>query len=137
MSKPPRSPVPPEADAEFTKCVEHWQDVLGLSDWRIHVSKVRSARKEVMAELWNCDYEQRNATIRLGTDFGGYDVTHDTLNETALHEVLHIFLKELIELARDENTAADVLRSAEHRIINVLELQLAIKRRKRGNTKKL
>lgn len=119
MPKPPANPVSQEAADKFTAYVATWREVLSLGDWRIAVSEKRSSRK-VMAEVVKFDLEQRSATIRLGKDFGNVPVTDHNLKETALHEVLHIFLHELIETAK-ETENDDVLGSAEHRVINVLE----------------
>jgi hypothetical protein len=95
-----------------------------MHDWRIVVSATRSARK-VMAEVSKFDLEQRSATIRLGKHWYNEPVTPDSLNATALHEVLHVFLFELIETARlnqDENAIG----SAEHRVINIMEVLLPL-----------
>ena len=125
MAKPPANPVSQEAADKFTAYVATWREVLSLGDWRIAVSEKRSSRK-VMAEVSKFDLEQRSATIRLGKDFGNVPVTDHNLKETALHEVLHIFLHELIETAK-ETESDDVLGSAEHRCINVLEKLLVDK----------
>jgi hypothetical protein len=124
--KPPANPVPPEALGKFADYVAYWQGVLCLGDWRINVSATWS-RRDVMAELFRVDLEQRQATIKLGKDFGGTPVTDESLRETALHEVLHIFNHELIETAKVADQPEDTIRSAEHRMINVLERLLADK----------
>lgn len=126
MPKPAKNPVSDEAAEKFTAYVATWREVLSLGDWRIAVSERRSSRK-VMAEVVKFDLEQRSATIRLGKDFGNTPVTEATLKETALHEVLHVFLYELIMTAIDEGESTDKVGSAEHRVINVLERLLADK----------
>lgn len=119
MAKP-ANPVSEEAAAKFAAYVATWREVLSLGDWRIAVSEKRSTRK-VMAEVVKFDLEQRSATIRLGRDFGAVPVNEETLKETALHEVLHVFLFEVISTAMEEGEDSDRLGSAEHRVINVLE----------------
>lgn len=119
MAKP-ANPVSEEAAAKFAAYVATWREVLSLGDWRIAVSEKRSTRK-VMAEVVKFDLEQRSATIRLGRDFGAVQVNEETLKETALHEVLHVFLFEVISTAMEEGEDSDRLGSAEHRVINVLE----------------
>lgn len=119
MAKP-ANPVSEEAAAKFAAYVATWREVLSLGDWRIAVSEKRSTRK-VMAEVVKFDLEQRSATIRLGRDFGAVPVNDGTLKETALHEVLHVFLFEVISTAMEEGEDSDRLGSAEHRVINVLE----------------
>lgn len=120
MAKSPANPVSKEDAEKFAAYVATWREVLSLGDWRIAVSEKRSARK-VMAEVVKFDLEQRSATIRLGRDFGNTTVNDYTLKETALHEVLHVFLYELVAIAMSEGEDSSTLGSAEHRCINVLE----------------
>lgn len=121
--KPPNKPVTEEHAQKFAAAVVFWADVLGLGDWRIVVSETR-AKRAVMAEVFKFDLEQRSASIRLGKDFGQNDVTDRALSDTALHEVLHIFLHELLQFAQSDGLQEDV-DSAEHRVINVLERVLS------------
>jgi hypothetical protein len=121
-AKPKPNPVSAEDAAFFGECVKRWQHVLGLHDWRIAVAERRASRK-VMAEVAKFDLEQRSASIRLGKDWSGEAVTPEMLDKTALHEVLHIFLHELIEAAR-ANHDEDAIGSAEHRCVNILEVLL-------------
>ena len=124
MRKPPPNQVTPEDAEMFSDRVRHWQHVLGLHDWRITVSPRRASRK-VMAEVAKFDLEQRSASIRLGKDWSGEAVTPEMLDKTALHEVLHVFLHELIEKAK-ANQDEDAIGSAEHRCVNILEVLLPL-----------
>jgi hypothetical protein len=102
--------------AAFRRYIIIWQAKLNLQDWRIIESKARSkSMAEVTREL-----APRLARWKLGTHFGQEPVTSYTLEATALHELLHILLKELIEVARSDHCAEDI-ESAEHRVINTLE----------------
>lgn len=123
LAKAPVNVVTDEHAQQFAACVVFWADVLGLSDWRITVSEVRS-RSKVMAEVYKFDLEQRSATIRLGKNWAQMEVTQRNLSDTALHECLHIFLHELIRFAREDGVEEDI-GSAEHRVINVLERVLS------------
>lgn len=123
MSKLLQNPVTPEAREAFTIYIDQWQEKLGLTDWRVHVSGTPS--KRFSAEVYKCEYEDRLATIRLGTDFGSALVTPETVEALAVHELMHVMLKELIVLCQDSNTPDDVIRSAEHRIINSITRLLA------------
>jgi hypothetical protein len=117
--KRPLHPVTPPAREAFLLYVHTWADRLGLQDWRITVS-AKPAAKANMAEVHEVDYEARLAVLRIGEDFGSAPVNDESIEETALHEVLHVFLKELIYLASDQNLDDDVLNSAEHRVIHSL-----------------
>lgn len=103
------SHTPTEADCvAFDLYVAKWQQRLNLTDWRIE----RGARrpKKVMADV-SFDDDARLATYRVGQDFGS-EVTADSLERTALHELLHVFLHDAVSNPSDAN---------EHRVINVLE----------------
>jgi hypothetical protein len=102
---------------EFDGFIQHWQRVLNLQDWRIErgIKPARGAMASV-----ECDSPARLAIYRLG-DFGAEAITESSLSHTALHEVLHIFLFELIQAAQDPKATPEQLDSAEHRVINVLE----------------
>ena len=121
--KPPANPVTDDHAQQFAACVVFWADVLGLHDWRIVVSEKRSNRK-VMAEVYKFDLEQRSASIRMGRDFGGAEVTERGISDLALHECLHIFFHEMIQFAQSGGLQEDI-DSAEHRLINVLERRLS------------
>jgi len=102
---------------QFDEFVRHWQQLLNLQDWRIEKG-IKPARG-AMASV-ECDSAARLAIYRLG-DFGAEAITDSSLSHTALHEVLHIFLYELIAAAQDQKATPEQLESAEHRVINVLE----------------
>jgi hypothetical protein len=99
---------------EFDRYVAKWQVLLNLSDWRIERAHRRS---KAMAEVSFND-EARLATYRVGTTFGAEEVTPDSLERTALHELLHILLHDLSTEWTDAN---------EHRVINLME-KLLMKR---------
>lgn len=120
-----KTSVTPEHVRKFAHYVAAWCEMLSLGDWRIQVSE-KVAQRKVMAEVFKTDLEQRLAAIRLCKDWGESGPTDKALNETALHEVLHVFLHELIETAK-RNPDVDTLRSVEHRVINVLERLLSEK----------
>lgn len=118
--KSPDNPVTPEAADAFAMYVKKWQAELNLHDWRIERS-TKAASKSNMAEVFKMSLADRLASWRIGADFGSTPVHDATLEQIACHEVLHIFLKELIETAMESQTVtADALASAEHRVINTL-----------------
>jgi hypothetical protein len=102
---------------QFDEFVRHWQQTLNLQDWRIERG-IKPARGAMACV--ECDSAARLAIYRLG-DFGAEAITASSLSHTALHEVLHIFLYELISAAQDQKSTPEQLESAEHRVINVLE----------------
>jgi hypothetical protein len=102
----------PVTDADciaFDAYVQKWQRILGLMDWRIERAARRSKRS--MAEV-TFDKGARLASYRIGVSFGSAEVNADSLERTALHEVLHILLHDALD---------DPNESTEHRVINCLE----------------
>lgn len=107
-----------EQAAEFDRCIANWQQRLNLCDWRIERGQ-KPAQRGAMAEI-ECNDQARLAVYRLG-DFAGETITPEVLDKTALHECLHVFFFDLIEMARDHRVTDDHLGAVEHRLINVLE----------------
>jgi len=112
------SNIPTPNDAElFAKSVKKWQQVLSLGDWRLE--KGMKPAKAAMASVEFNDIA-RLATYRLG-DFGAEKITPDSLDKTALHELLHVFLHDLITVAQDPKSSQDEVDMQEHRVVNLLE----------------
>ena len=110
--------IPTQQDAElFANSVKKWQQVLSLGDWRIE--KGTKPAKQAMASVEFND-SARLATYRLG-DFGAEKITPESLDKTALHELLHIFLHDLMCVATDPKSSDDDIEMQEHRVINILE----------------
>ena len=107
----------PEHAEYFAQSVKKWQQVLSLGDWRIE--KGIKPAKNAMASVEFND-AARLATYRLG-DFGAEKIIPDSLNKTALHELLHVFLHDLIVTATDPKSSDEDIEMQEHRVINLLE----------------
>jgi len=101
----------------FAQCVKKWQDILSLGDWRIE--KGLKPAKQAMASV-EFNEGARLATYRLG-DFGAEKITHKSLDSTALHELLHVMLHDLMTAAQDPKSSQDEIDKQEHRVINLLE----------------
>jgi hypothetical protein len=110
--------IPTQDDARiFAECVKKWQQVLSLGDWRIE--KGIKPAKQAMASV-EFSEAARLAVYRLG-DFGAEKITQESLDKTALHELLHIFLHDLMMVATDPKSSDEDIEMQEHRIINLLE----------------
>jgi hypothetical protein len=110
--------IPTSEQAElFAQSVQKWQQVLSLGDWRIE-----KGLKPAKAAMASVEFNQgaRLATYRLG-DFGAEKITPDSLDKTALHELLHIFLHDLMDVATDPKSSDEEIEMQEHRVINLLE----------------
>jgi hypothetical protein len=112
------SNIPTPEDAKlFAQSVRKWQQILSLGDWRIE--RGSKPAKEAMASV-EFNQTARLATYRLG-DFGAEKITPDSLDKTALHELLHIFLYDLMCVATDPKSSDEEIEMQEHRVINLLE----------------
>ena len=116
----PNIPTPEDVKL-FAQSVRKWQQVLSLGDWRIE--KGSKPAKEAMASV-EFNQTARLATYRLG-DFGAEKITPDSLDRTALHELLHIFLYDLLCVATDPKSSDEEIEMQEHRVINLLEQLLS------------
>jgi len=112
----PNIPTPEQAKI-FAESVKKWQQVLSLGDWRIE--KGTKPAKAAMASV-EFNASARLATYRLG-DFGAEKITPESLDKTALHELLHVFLHDLMTVAQDPKSSQDEVEMQEHRVINLLE----------------
>ena len=113
-------PTPQDA-ALFAQSVKKWQQVLSLGDWRIE--KGIKPAKAAMASV-EFTATARLAVYRLG-DFGAEKITPESLDQTALHELLHVFLHDLMTVAQDPKSSQDEVEMQEHRVINLLEKLLS------------
>jgi hypothetical protein len=110
--------IPTQDDAQiFAQSVKKWQEVLNLGDWRIE--KGIKPAKQAMASV-EFNESARLAVYRLG-DFGAEKITPDSLDKTALHELLHVLLHDLLMTATDPKSSDDDIEMQEHRVINLLE----------------
>ena len=107
----------PEDSALFAQSVRKWQQVLNLGDWRIE--RGSKPAKNAMASV-EFNEAARLATYRLG-DFGAEKITPESLDQTALHELLHVFLHDLMTVAQDPKSSQDEIETQEHRVVNLLE----------------
>jgi hypothetical protein len=109
-------PTPQDA-ALFAQSVKKWQKILNLGDWRIE--KGLKPAKNAMASV-EFNEPARLATYRLG-DFGAEKITQESLDQTALHELLHVFLHDLMTVAQDPKSSQEEIEVQEHRVVNLLE----------------
>ena len=114
--------IPTPQDAiHFAESVRKWQQVLSLGDWRIE--KGSKPAKAAMASV-EFTPNARLAVYRLG-DFGAEKITPESIDKTALHELLHIFLHDLMVVSQDPKSSQDEIEMQEHRVINLLEKLLS------------
>lgn len=120
MKKSKNAPAPDQI-AKFHDHVAHYQDLLNLRDWRIEPSG-KPASRGAMADV-RISMEDRLAVYSVGSDWGNIPISESSIRATACHEMLHVFLKPLMQACfqRDESAAESI----EHSVIVVLEKLLA------------
>lgn len=122
MTKAKKSAQNPVSDAHvklFDEYVLKWRTLLNLRNWRI----VRAAKRDPrhMASLVSVEYEHMLARYSIGTDFGSHEVTSQSLESTALHELMHLMLRPLIDVAIADGEHSFNVCEIEHAVIVVLE----------------
>lgn len=120
----------PKQKDYFYACVKKWQIKLNLGDWVINYPKSK-AQKDAMADV-DCDRVNRMVSIRLGSN-GWSGADDHRIEGTAVHELLHVRLRDLVELAKDPNTSEDTLMASEHQVVVVLEALLLPKPEQGGS----
>lgn len=111
--------VDPDAAEQYWAHFYNWQKRLGLQSWRLVRSPL--APKGAMAEMARWDRKQRQASARLGLNWKATPVNALTLERTAVHELLHVLLADLIAYAKEPHTSEEDLANIEHGVINTLE----------------
>jgi hypothetical protein len=109
----------PDDAAQFWAYLDKWQAKLGLGDWRI--TKSPKPAVNALAQMEKFDWEQRMVTCRFGNNWKKTPITAGNLEQTAVHELLHVLLYELIEASKYGGTQQHDLGSVEHGVINRLE----------------
>jgi hypothetical protein len=113
----PKRLLTDEENKHFDECMAAWQLRLNLSDWRIE--RAAGLAKGAMASV-AINYGARLASYHTG-DWKGNPVTPEDISVTALHEMLHVLLAEMLCLKASAAADPELLDSAEHRVVNTLE----------------
>ena len=106
-----------EQDAEFDEYIKKWQVILGLTDWRIERGNKRGG-KDAMAQVTS-KVGARLAIYKTGY-WGDQVPDSESIEATALHELLHVFLVDFAHAVKTSDNDL-TLESAEHAIVNRLE----------------
>jgi hypothetical protein len=122
MAKRERVLVNPVSDKDvslFDTFIHKWRALLNLRDWRI--VRVRKRDPKYMAALLTVEHEHKLARYAVGESFGAIEVTPQSLESTALHELLHLLLRPMIDAAAAAGGHDDQVAEYEHAVIVVLE----------------
>lgn len=94
-----------------------WQRLLNLADWRIIFNP---GKTKTLSEVYDFSEPDKLVRYKIGSDWGTNPVNEESLEETAIHELLHVRLRPLIRAVADYGEDSDVVAEKEHEIIVVL-----------------
>jgi hypothetical protein len=120
MSKAVRHPLTAEQRVEFECYLKKWQALLGLENWDIYLSPAKPP-KAAQADV-EADVMSHQAKVRLG-DWGVFPPTPRNLEETAIHELLHVMFKSIgyaYQLSEDWNLQMAAEHGAIHPLVRLL-----------------
>jgi hypothetical protein len=110
--------IPNEEQSKlFDAYIVKWQVLLNLCDWRIE--KGNRPAKNAMASV-EFNGPARLATYKLG-DWGHTPITEKTLEQTAVHELMHVVLYDLVATSANRDSNSEDIETAEHRVVNLFE----------------
>jgi len=113
------NPVLPKHKQKLYEYIRKWQDLLSLHRWRIFPSKLPT---KAMAELkFDKDNSHKLVSLLVGNDWKNTPITDESLELTAIHEMIHILLFEYKEAVREEPYNEGRQMEVEHTIVHVLE----------------
>lgn len=113
-----------EQREEFYRYLEKWIEPLGLQRWNVARSNKKS---KYLAEVEFQEAEHKMATVRLGDKWGSTEPTPRELESTAVHELLHILLKDFKDACVEHPHDETLQLNKEHEVVNTLE-KLLMKR---------
>lgn len=111
-----RKTLTPKTFALFKETFKKWQVRLGLQEWTV------SFKKQEMDDAEACidsDPESRTALVTINSKPFHLNNNKD-IEETALHEVLHLLIADLSHAAVDRYTDRETLVRVEEALVNRL-----------------
>lgn len=91
---------------------------LGLTDWDVRLQHDDAPNALAVVR---CDVANRMASVTLARDWGTDPITKEMLIRTAVHEMLHVVLAELMDMGCSRGATKDAFDGAEHAVIRRLE----------------
>lgn len=107
--------------ALFTKYVKHYQELLGLKEWRIDIMHQDCSDPDTVSRAWFMSKDEFISLINLSKHWSGDEITNSRIKEAACHEVLHVLLADIIRFAGLRFLPNGIIDEEEHRIIRRLE----------------
>jgi len=104
--------------AEFEEACHKWIDFFGLKDWEVDIKHSRLPDEDTNSQVTR-DYDAKYACVIFNTDLGN-KFKDDDFKKVAFHEICHILLGELGDLAGRRFITPDELVNQEHTIVHRL-----------------
>lgn len=115
----------PEHFSIFKKECRYWIDKFGLKDWDITFRQMSIESDDldsVTGAECVADFRNRVAALILQADWGNVvKVTNQIVKAMAFHEVCHVLLWSLMQLALQRSVTVEEIKTETHAIIRRLE----------------
>jgi len=105
----------------FKKECERWINRYGLKDWHIYFEHCEIEDYPNANAIAETDLENRLARITLNDEWKDLEPTRALLQNAAYHEVCHVLLCRLTELALSREAFKDAINGEIHVVIRRLE----------------
>ena len=105
----------------FKKECERWIGCYGLKDWHIYFEHCEIEDRPEANASTEADLGNRLARITLNNVWEGLEPTGDLLQTAAYHEVCHVLLCRLMELALSREASGNAIEDEAHAVIRRLE----------------
>jgi hypothetical protein len=103
--------------ALFWRHISLWQQKFSLMEWEI--LKSHKSPGSMSAGLEEPNQLQHTVDVILGTGWGDEELrTEKLIEKTACHEMMHLLLDELAQMAIKRGASSEEVTAAEHKIIN-------------------
>ena len=105
----------------FRKECERWIVRYGLKDWRVYFEHCEIEDRPRANAITETDLENRIALITLNKVWEDLEPTRDLLRLAAYHEVCHVLLCRLMEMAKSREAFSDAIDGEIHVVIRRME----------------
>jgi hypothetical protein len=109
-----------KADFKYFKArCEYWIDYLGINDWNVNYAHTEKIDARAVFDPMNAGSVGRECYLALAIEWvKDLPINKESLNQTALHEVVHLLLGEFSCIAESRFITKDELHAAEHALVN-------------------
>lgn len=114
----PAYPITDAQVEEFQALLKAWRRKLHLMNWRFAMSRTRPVSDLASVKVYP---EHRLVRYAVGRDWGSHPPEPDAVERLVVHELLHVRLNQLLDVAFRERDYTEAVQGEEHDVISVLE----------------